>query len=87
MKRLHALLSWNVCSNAKVFRLFQSAAYLAAAGVFLACLFAMARFANSPFDVLIGLITSSILAIGLVTLGVVIPLAADSLNSNGATAG
>ena len=54
MKRLHALLNWNVCSNAKVFRLFQSAAYLAAAGVFLACLFAMARFANSPFDVLIG---------------------------------
>ena len=46
MKRLQALLNWNVISNAKVLMLFQSAAYITAAGVFIACMYATARFAD-----------------------------------------
>ena len=75
MKRLNALLNWNVISNDKLKLLFQSSAYVTAVVVFVACLSAIARFATSPFDVLIGLIGSSILAIGLITLGAIVPLA------------
>ena len=86
MKRFNALLNWNVISNAKVLLLFQSAAYITAVGVFAACLITTARFATSPFDAFIGVTASAILAIGLVTLGVVIPLALAAQNSNSATA-
>ena len=83
MERLHTLLNRNVISTAKVLLLFQIAAYITATGVFAACLFATARFATSPFDAFIGLIASSILAVGLVTLGAVIPLTLRSPNPNG----
>ena len=84
MKRLYALLNRDVISNVKFLLLFQCAAYTAAAGVFFACLFTTARFATSPFEVFIGLVASSILAIGLVILGAVIPLSVNSSGSKNA---
>ena len=74
MKRLHDLLNRNVISNNRILLLFQSAAYATSAGVFAACLFTTVRFATTPFDVFIGLIASSILAIGLITLAAIMPL-------------
>ena len=65
VKRLNALLNRNVISNGKLSLLFQSVAYSIAVGVFAACLFGTGRFATSPFEMFIGLVLSSILAIGL----------------------
>ena len=81
MSRKRNFLSAQVVSNNTFLLSFQVLGYAVAFATLIMGLYGVTRFANSPFDVLIGSLATSTLAVALVTLAIVLPLSLTNLEA------
>ena len=69
------LLNLRICTDSFAVRIVQAVCFIAGPVILLAALAAVAKFASSPFEVLIGVLAGSTVALLVVLLGFVMPLA------------
>ncbi len=74
MRKLQRLLTRRVTSDVTVVRFGQCACFLAAPVVMATSITAVARFSDSPSEILLGVLGGSAVALLLVILGMVMPL-------------
>ena len=81
MRTLRRLLTLRVTSDSNAIRFGQYACYLAAPAVMGTSITAVARFSESPSEVLLGVLGGSSVALLLVILGMVMPLSLPGSDS------
>lgn len=75
MSRLRRILDWRLTSEATAARIGQLACFAAGPAVLVVALRALPRFAATPGEMFLGVLASCAVALLLVVMGLVLPLA------------